>query len=110
MENIYEMAGGALNRYRLDIPSCPSPLDVEDFSGREGLSVLYDYSVTFTCSDKNLSPDQFLNKPATFRMAGGLLTALTEQKIVHGMVTFFQRLGGPGQIPGHYRTFPETAG
>lgn len=36
---------GTLNRYRLDIPSCPSSLDVEDFSGTEGISKIYRYDI-----------------------------------------------------------------
>ncbi|EOW1054737.1 hypothetical protein ACN15M_004233, partial [Cronobacter sakazakii] len=35
------LTGSRLNRYRLDIPSCPSLLDVEDFSGVEAMSQLY---------------------------------------------------------------------
>ncbi|TDN55966.1 late control gene D protein (GPD) [Scandinavium goeteborgense] len=83
-----------LNRYRLSIPTCNSELDVEDFSGREGLSTLYDYSVMFTCTDKNLDAAQFLNQPATFTMDSGALMSLSGQKVVHGMVTYFQRLSG----------------
>ncbi|EOC0542257.1 hypothetical protein ACI01F_004142, partial [Cronobacter sakazakii] len=37
------LTGSRLNRYRLDIPSCPSLLDVEDFSGVEAMSQLYHY-------------------------------------------------------------------
>lgn len=39
-----------LNRYSLTIPSCPHALDVVRFEGLEQLSVLYRYSVRFTCS------------------------------------------------------------
>ena len=71
---------GTLNRYRLDIPSCPSPLDVEDFSGIEGLSRIYRYDIIFTTTDKHLEAAWFLCKPATLTMGGGLLESLTEQK------------------------------
>ncbi|QKN82976.1 type VI secretion system Vgr family protein [Scandinavium goeteborgense] len=89
-----EILEKTLNRYRLSIPTCNSELDVEDFSGREGLSTLYDYSVMFTCTDKNLDAAQFLNQPATFSMGSGALMSLSGQKVVHGRVTYFQRLSG----------------
>jgi type VI secretion system secreted protein VgrG len=89
-----EILEKTLNRYRLSIPTCNSELDVEDFSGREGLSTLYDYSVMFTSTDKNLDAGQFLNQPATFTMDSGALMSLSGQKVVHGMVTYFQRLSG----------------
>ncbi|MTH46486.1 type VI secretion system tip protein VgrG, partial [Escherichia alba] len=33
-EAMQNVVSGSLNRYRLDIPSCASALDVEHFSGR----------------------------------------------------------------------------
>ncbi|ELW9284087.1 type VI secretion system tip protein VgrG [Enterobacter hormaechei] len=85
---------GTLNRYRLDVPSCPSPLDVEDFSGIEGLSRIYRYDIIFTTTDKHLEAAWFLCKPATLTMGGGLLESLTEQKKVHGVITHFRRISG----------------
>ncbi|EJF6669722.1 type VI secretion system tip protein VgrG, partial [Escherichia coli] len=41
----------SLNRYHLIIPSCPSPLDVEHFSGREEMSQTYYYIINFTSTD-----------------------------------------------------------
>ncbi|MBJ3559097.1 hypothetical protein JGC44_12865 [Salmonella enterica subsp. enterica serovar Derby] len=43
-------SGPTLNRYSLTIPSCQYALDVLRFEGLEQLSVLYHYSVRFTCS------------------------------------------------------------
>lgn len=83
-----------LNRYRLDIPSCTSSLDVEEFSGKEFLSELYYYNVRFTSSDLNIDATQLLNKPATLTMGSGPLMALTGQKVVHGVVTHFKRISG----------------
>ena len=83
-----------LNRYRLDIPSCTSSLDVEEFSGKEFLSELYYYNVRFTSSDLNIDATQLLNKPATLTMGTGPLMALTGQKVVHGVVTHFKRISG----------------
>ncbi|EPW3921348.1 type IV secretion protein Rhs [Enterobacter cloacae] len=83
-----------LNRYRLDIPSCTSSLDVEEFSGKEFLSELYYYNVRFTSSDLNIDATQLLNKLATLTMVTGPLMALTGQKIVHGVVTHFKRISG----------------
>ncbi|MFW5387550.1 type VI secretion system Vgr family protein [Yersinia sp. 2542 StPb PI] len=89
-----KLTGTTLNRYRLDIPSCLSPLDVEDFSGNEGLSNTYHYNILFTSTDKNIDADQLLRKPATLTMGTGLLQSLMEQKVVHGVITDFRRISG----------------
>lgn len=83
-----------LNRYRLDIPSCSSPLDVEDFVGTEAMSELYCYTVHFTSTDKDIEASQLLRKPASLTMGTGLLQNLSEQKVVHGVVTSFERISG----------------
>ena len=83
-----------LNRYRLEIPSCTADIDVEDFSGSEAMSELYSYTITFTSTDKDIDARQLLSKPATLIMGGGLLTSLTDQKVVPGVVTRFERTGG----------------
>ncbi|MFY7126249.1 type VI secretion system Vgr family protein [Enterobacter cloacae complex sp. SHL022] len=93
LQNVLSGAG-TLNRYRLDIPSCPSPLDVEDFSGIEGLSRIYRYDIIFTSTDKHLDAAWFLCEPATLTMGGGLLESMTEQKKVHGVITHFRRISG----------------
>jgi type VI secretion system secreted protein VgrG len=85
---------GGLNRYRLDIPSCTSSIDVEDFSGAEAMSELYHYTIIFTSSDPNISAAQLLSKPATLTMGTGPLMGLTGQKVVHGVVTHFKRISG----------------
>ncbi len=87
-------ASGTLNRYRLDIPSSSSPLDVEEFSGTESMSRMYSYDIIFTSTNKYLDASQLLRKPATLTMGGGLLETLTEQKKVHGVITDFRRLSG----------------
>jgi type VI secretion system secreted protein VgrG len=88
------VAGKALNRYRLDIPSCTAAIDVEDFSGSEAMSELYSYTINFTSTDKNIDARQMLSKPATLTMGAGNLLSLTERKVVHGVVTHFERTGG----------------
>lgn len=85
---------GTLNRYLLEIPSCTSPLDVEDFSGVEAMSQLYHYDILFTSSDKDIAAGQLLSQPASLMMGGGLLHSLSEQKVVHGVITHFRRLSG----------------
>src|SRR5471030_12560 len=82
-----------LNRYRLDIPTCPSPLDVENFSGSEGLSQAYHYTITFTSTDQDIDATRLLRKPASLTMGTGLLQSLTGQKVIHGVVTSFERTG-----------------
>lgn len=88
------VAGKSLNRYRLDIPSCTADIDVEDFSGSEAMSALYSYTINFTSADKNIDTSQLLSKPATLTMEAGNLLSLTECKVVHGVVTHFERTGG----------------
>ncbi|HFV9243428.1 TPA: type VI secretion system Vgr family protein [Enterobacter bugandensis] len=83
-----------LNRYQLDIPSCTSPLDVEDFCGTETLSQLYRYDISFTSADKNIDARQLLSKPATLTMGAGNLFSQAERKVVHGVVTHFERISG----------------
>lgn len=88
------VTGKALNRYRLDIPSCTADIDVEDFSGSEAMSELYCYTINFTSADKNIDARQMLSKPATLTMGAGNLLSLTDRKVVHGVVTRFERTGG----------------
>ncbi|PVZ79340.1 type VI secretion system tip protein VgrG [Serratia sp. S1B] len=83
-----------LNRYSLTIPSCSSPLDVEDFSGSEALSQTYHYTIQFTSTDKTIAAEQLLRKPATLSMGTGPLQTLLQQKIVHGVITDFSRISG----------------
>ncbi|NIG18266.1 type VI secretion system tip protein VgrG [Pantoea sp. Al-1710] len=83
-----------LNRYSLLIPSCPSPLDVENLTGMEALSENYLYSVMFTSPDKDITPEQMLRKAVTLTMGTGSLLELKSQKIVHGYITDFRRLTG----------------
>ncbi|WP_369878932.1 contractile injection system protein, VgrG/Pvc8 family, partial [Erwinia sp. B116] len=78
----------------MDIPSCTSPLDVEHFSGEEAMSQTYRYAITFTSPDKNLDATRLLSKPVTLTMGSGVLQGLTCRKVVHGVVTRFERTGG----------------
>ncbi|MDM2894813.1 type VI secretion system tip protein VgrG, partial [Citrobacter sp. Cpo030] len=82
------------NRYSLTVPSCPHALDVLRFEGLEQLSVLYHYSVRFTCSASELAAGMFLNQPALLVMKGGKLLHALPVKFVHGVVTHFRRLPG----------------
>ncbi|MBJ9048331.1 type VI secretion system Vgr family protein [Citrobacter braakii] len=83
-----------LNRYFLSISSCSSALDVEDFSGSEGLSRNYYYDILFTSADKDIQANQLLRQMATLTMDAGKRASMTTQKIVHGVITDFQRLSG----------------
>ncbi|EPT8875001.1 type VI secretion system Vgr family protein [Cronobacter dublinensis] len=87
-----DLLATTLNRYQLDIPSCTAPLDVEEFSGREALSELYDYQIIFTSPDTDIQAGQLISKPATLTMGGGLLECLAECRRVHGVVTTFERI------------------
>lgn len=84
----------SLNRYRLDIPSCTANIDVENFSGSEAMSALYSYTINFTSADKNIDARQLLSKSATLTMGAGKLFALADKKVVHGVITHFERTGG----------------
>ena len=88
------VTGKTLNRYRLDIPSCTADIDVEDFRGTEAMSALYSYTINFTSTEKNMDARQMLSKPVTLTMGAGNLLSLTERKVVHGVVTHFERTGG----------------
>ncbi|MFC6211279.1 type VI secretion system Vgr family protein, partial [Rahnella laticis] len=88
------LSATTLNRYRLDIPPCTSPLDVESLRGDEGISRTYRYSITFTSTDHDIGAAQLLRKPVTLTMGTGLLQNLTAQKVVHGVITDFQRISG----------------
>ncbi|QKJ87687.1 type VI secretion system tip protein VgrG [Paramixta manurensis] len=94
MENIFKMKEGVLNRYKLDIPSCPYPLDVERFDGLEQMSTLYHYTIRFTSSHPDLTAEMMLSKTATLSMGVGELFNSVVGKIVHGVVTNFRRLTG----------------
>ncbi|MFZ4999791.1 type VI secretion system tip protein VgrG [Enterobacter asburiae] len=94
MENIFKMTEGILNRYKLDIPSCPYPLDVERFDGLEQMSTLYHYTIRFTSSHPDLTAEMMLSKTATLSMGVGKLLDSVVGKIVHGVVTNFRRLAG----------------
>lgn len=93
-KTLSETLTSSLNRYRLDIPSCTSPLDVEEFSGRECMSALYLYTIRFTSVDHDISAEQLLNKSATLSMGTGSLAAMTGMKVIHGTVTHFRRISG----------------
>lgn len=94
MENIFKMTEGILNRYELDILSCPYPLDVERFDGLEQMSALYHYTIRFTSSHPDLTAEMMLSKTATLSMGVGKLLDSVVGKIVHGVVTNFRRLAG----------------
>ena len=94
MENIFKMTEGTLNRYKLDIPSCPYPLDVERFDGLEQMSALFHYTIRFTSSHPDLTAEMMLSKTATLSMGVGKLLDSVVGKIVHGVVTNFRRLAG----------------
>lgn len=94
MDKSQQTMATTLNRYFLSIPSCSSVLDVEDFNGSEGLSRNYYYDILFTSADKDIQANQFLRQVATLTMNSGKLGFMTTQKIVHGVITDFQRLSG----------------
>lgn len=107
LNKLVSMTNTSMNRYRLDIPSCSFPLDVENFSGNEALSELYCYSIYFTGTDRNIEPEQLVRKPATLTMGTCLLQSPTEQKVVHGVITYFQRFSRSGCISDSHRAFPQ---
>lgn len=94
MNLLSELTGATLNRYSLIIPSCFSPLDVEDFNGLEQISVLYHYTIQFTTLHPDLTAELFLNKPATLNMGMGDLLSPVTGKVVHGVITHFRRISG----------------
>ncbi|EJJ1582217.1 type VI secretion system tip protein VgrG [Salmonella enterica] len=89
-DTLSKTISASLNRYHLIIPSCPSPLDVEHFSGREEMSQTYYYIINFTSTDNYLDASLLLRKSATFTLGTGRLS----QKVVHGVITDFRRISG----------------
>jgi len=88
----------SMNRYLLVIEGCDAALDVEEFSGSEGLSSLYRYRVRFTCPQADIPMAQVLRKSAwlTLRALPQETTVPLPETLrtVHGVVTGFQRLAG----------------
>lgn len=91
-DTLINISKTTLNRYQLDIPSCTSSLDVEDFSGNEAMSQTYLYRILFTSADQDIDATQLVSKPASLTMGTGLLQSLTDQKVVHGVITDFRRI------------------
>lgn len=88
----------SLNRYHLKIKGCTTPLDVESFHGREGLSTRYRYDVELTSADKDINPSAMLMKNVTFIMQTLPETAFRHtiapevQRTLYGVITHFSRL------------------
>ncbi|HAM2494477.1 TPA: type VI secretion system tip protein VgrG [Escherichia coli] len=93
-DTLSKTISASLNRYHLIIPSCPSSLDVEHFSGREEMSQTYYYIINFTSTDNDLDAGLLLRKSATFTMGTGGLKEQVSQKVVHGVITDFHRISG----------------
>ena len=93
-DTLSKTISASLNRYHLIIPFCPSPLDVEHFSGREEMSQTYYYIINFTSTDNDLDAGLLLRKSATFTMGTGGLKGQVNQKVVHGVITDFRRISG----------------
>ncbi len=93
-DTLSKTISASLNRYHLIIPSCPSPLDVEHFSGREEMSQTYYYIINFTSTDNDLDAGLLLRKSATFTMGTEGLKEQVSQKVVHGVITDFRRISG----------------
>ncbi|MBD2803820.1 type VI secretion system tip protein VgrG [Xenorhabdus sp. ZM] len=89
-----------LNRYTLTIQGCDAALDVEDFTGREGMSDTYRYRIAFTSPSQDIQPQQMLRRNVTLTLrtlgetAFGIPKPPETQRVVHGVVTDFKRLGG----------------
>ncbi|ENA69672.1 type VI secretion system Vgr family protein [Escherichia coli] len=93
-DTLSKTISASLNRYHLIIPSCPSPLDVEHFSGREEMRQTYYYIINFTSTDNDLDAGLLLRKSATFTMGTGGLKEQVSQKVVHGVITDLRRISG----------------
>ncbi|MGV8921502.1 MAG: type VI secretion system Vgr family protein [Pseudomonas sp.] len=94
---------GVLNgqsRYRLNVQECADFLDVLSFHGTEALSQPYRYAIDFTCTEQDIPLQQMLRRNATFTLQTpgekifGVVEPPQVQKVVHGVVTSFERLSG----------------
>ncbi|MBI0035850.1 type VI secretion system tip protein VgrG [Gilliamella sp. B14448G11] len=56
--------GAGHNRYTLNIDGLPAEVSILQVEGNEQLNQPWHYTITFTCSDKQLSVESFLNQNA----------------------------------------------
>ncbi|MBK0097108.1 type VI secretion system tip protein VgrG [Erwinia sp. S63] len=96
---IGQTLSGSMNRYDLKVEGGAAALDVESFKGDEALSRLYGYEIIFSSLDSGITPQQMLLKNASFsfnapgmQLAGFSLPSMESPRIVHGVITQFQRL------------------
>ncbi|OCG45963.1 hypothetical protein A9G28_11695 [Gilliamella sp. Fer1-1] len=93
------------NRYTLTVDGLTAPISVLHVDGDEQLNQPWRYVVTFTCPDKTLSPDAFLNQKSTFSFNPVInkpltsairslsdLPAVTNKRTLHGVITEFSQL------------------
>lgn len=70
-------------------------LDVEGFSGSEGLDRNYYYDTLFTSADRDIQANQFLRQMTTLTADGGELGLTMTQKIIYGVIIDLRRLSDP---------------
>ena len=100
MDILSNAQSGVLNRYTLSLVHSDLVIDIEDFSGHEGLSELYHYTIRFSSANHDIQPQQVLRKSGTFTMRSlpetlaGMVHLPVTVKRVHGTITAFRRITG----------------
>ncbi|WP_081298749.1 type VI secretion system Vgr family protein [Gilliamella sp. Bim3-2] len=99
------LSGVSHNRYTLTVDGLGAPISVLHIDGDESLNQPWRYVITFTCTDKTLSPDSFLNQKSTFSFNPVInkpltsairslsdLPTLSNKRTLHGVITEFSQL------------------
>ena len=70
--NVFSMIGN--NRYTLNMDGLPAEVSVLQVEGNEQFNQLWHRTITFTCSDKHLVVESFLNQNARLSFSPRILT------------------------------------
>ncbi|OCG16122.1 hypothetical protein A9G24_05025 [Gilliamella sp. App6-5] len=99
------LGGVSHNRYTLTVDGLGAPISVLHVEGNESLNQPWRYVISFTSTDKTLSPEAFLNQKSTFSFNPVInkpltsairslsdLPTLTNKRTLHGVITEFSQL------------------
>ncbi|KNC05568.1 type IV secretion protein Rhs [Pantoea sp. RIT-PI-b] len=87
------------SHHLLKVTDSTSPLDVLSFEGTEALSAPFSWNIIFTSTDKHISREAMLRKPASLTLLPSsqslseLLHKAAPLRVVQGVVTGFDALG-----------------
>ncbi|MCU1736069.1 MULTISPECIES: type VI secretion system Vgr family protein [unclassified Pseudomonas] len=85
--------------HRVQVPGVDAKLSLLELSGREGLSQLVEYELTFSSSDDELQVDDLLGQP----LALSLGVVGERARSIHGYITAFSAIGRASDRQACYR-------